>query len=387
MNSISFFATNWVDGMKIRKQHFIDSENALLDQIRDSSALDMNEYNYGLLAIPGPEAPISCWLNADNQGEWNIKATYCKAITPSGARIEINSGMVQQLSDESIPLELNHKTADVTQGATYFIVIGVQPFNRRAVGRPLLDEIPPRLPYSIPTYYITIIPAAALNEISDFQLPVARIQFNNGAPAISQDYIPPCRTLKAHPRLIAMFEYLLAILSQSELHLIGIIQKIHFKQQYHELGEAILQLSTQLVQYLNIKLGFFKNLLLDQPPVYMLEIIAGMARAFKNAIDQRAYSTREELVAYLSEWSRISAKEMEIVLAQCANLHYQHTDIQQSAMPAIKFTELISRLFQNLYQLDFIGRKQEANIFVKEESHDNTGYLNKHRVRSPFFTD
>ncbi|SEB08894.1 hypothetical protein SAMN05660909_05350 [Chitinophaga terrae (ex Kim and Jung 2007)] len=387
MNSISFFSTNWVDGMKIRKQHFIDSENALLDQIRDSNTLDMNGYNYGLLAIPGPEAPISCWLNADNQGEWNIKTTYCKAITPSGARIEINNGILQQLSDDRLFIELNHKPEEVIPGEVYFIIIGVQPFNRRPVGKPLLDEIPPRFPYSIPTYYLTVIHATALNEISDFQVPVARIQFNNGAPAISQDYIPPCRTLKAHPRLVAMFEYLLAILSQAELHLIGIIQKIHFKQQYHELGEAILQLSTQLIHYLNTKLGLFKNLLLDQPPVYMLEIIAGMARTFKNAIDQRAYSTREELVAYLSEWSRINAKEMETILTQCANLHYQHTDIQNSAAPAIRFAEFISRLFQNLCQLDFIGRKQEANIFVKEESHDDASYLSKHRIRSPFFTD
>lgn len=373
--------------MKIRKQHFIDSENALLDQIRDVRALDMNEYNYGLIAVPGYDAPLSCWFNTDNQQEWNVKINYCKAITPAGARIEINNEIVRLLSDDRIFIELNYQPEDMTPEEVYYIVVGVQLFDRQAVGKPLLDEIPPRLPYCIPSYYLTIVPLSGLNAISGYQVPVARIEFNNSIPAISQDYIPPCKTVKAHPRLFALFEYLLAILSQSELYLVGIIQKIHFKQQYHELGESILQLAAQLIQYLNVNLGRFKCLLPDRPPIYMLESIAGMARTFKNAIDQRAYTAREELVTYLAEWGRVGAKEMEASINQCANLYYQHTDIQSSAIPATRFADFLNKLLQNLYQLDFIGRKQEGNIFVKEETHDDAQYLNKHRIRSPFFPD
>ncbi len=30
---LQFHLTNWVDGMKINRQHFVDSENALIDAL------------------------------------------------------------------------------------------------------------------------------------------------------------------------------------------------------------------------------------------------------------------------------------------------------------------------------------------------------------------
>lgn len=47
--SLKYFSVNWVDGMKITKDHFIGMENALLDNIRDSYALTLKDFNYGLL--------------------------------------------------------------------------------------------------------------------------------------------------------------------------------------------------------------------------------------------------------------------------------------------------------------------------------------------------
>ena len=47
---IQYRLTNWVDGMKIRKEHFVNSENALVDAVRDTAALSLNNFNFGLLS-------------------------------------------------------------------------------------------------------------------------------------------------------------------------------------------------------------------------------------------------------------------------------------------------------------------------------------------------
>ena len=43
---LNYKLTNWVDGMKIRRDHFVDSENAQLDAIRDVAASRLNNFNY-----------------------------------------------------------------------------------------------------------------------------------------------------------------------------------------------------------------------------------------------------------------------------------------------------------------------------------------------------
>ena len=90
MDPLKYFHVNWVDGMKINKQHFIALENALNDQLMDTASMGLNDRNYGLLPpFPGKSSSLKMVLNADNQNRLRVTIQECRAITQGGARIEI----------------------------------------------------------------------------------------------------------------------------------------------------------------------------------------------------------------------------------------------------------------------------------------------------------
>ena len=105
MEPIKHHQVNWMDGMKINKQHFIDMENSLNDHLMDSMETAMNSYNYGLLPpLPGKVNSLKTVLSADNQNRIHVKILECRAITPGGARIEI----LENSSDTFCQVKLLH---------------------------------------------------------------------------------------------------------------------------------------------------------------------------------------------------------------------------------------------------------------------------------------
>lgn len=383
-----FFPTNWIDGMKIRDQHFIDSEDAFRDGLRDAMSIRLTSYNYGLITPLQDETSIKCWFTTDNQCEWNIRVTSCRGITPAGGRIEITQHTANRLTNSSAFIETMVSAETFKDDGLYWVVITTNPFCRQVGGTPLLEEIPPRYPYTHATNTISVAPIVQLPKLRTgaYQLVIGQINLKDGIPIWDDDYIPPCAMIKAHPKLTLLYEKIDRFLSQSELYLIGIMQKIYVKQA-NELAEGIWQIAYQVIQYLNAKVGQFKHFILEGPPVCMLEIVAGMARTFKNALDLRASSGKTEVLQYFWEWCGYAPAEIENITIKCANLNYQHNNINSSIIPTVSFIELLVKLLESLWQLDFIGKKQEGNIFVKEESLQDTEYLSKHKVRNRFFTD
>jgi hypothetical protein len=262
-------------------------------------------------------------------------------------------------------------------------------FERQVAGALLSDEIPPRYPFTQPGYSLSVTPANQLPKLitGNYQLIVGQILIRQGLPMLSADYIPPCTALKVHPRLVDFYENAGKFLSLSEFNLISIIQKIHFKQQQNNLATAVLQVAMQCIGYINSVAGQFKHLMLEEPPIYTLILVSGMARTIKNTIDQMINTGKEELLNYLSEWSTYSPNEIEVSIIDCANLEYIHNNIYCSVVPAEGFMKLFTKLFITLQQMDFIGKRQDANIFVKEETVTDTAYLNKHKIRNSFFAD
>ena len=386
---LQFFPTNWIDGMKIRRQHFSDNDNAFWDTLRDVSAIRTNSFNYGLLSPLADESVIQCWFGFDNQSEWHIRITSCRAITPAGARIEITRTVAEKLTNALALVETTYRPGIYKNDEVFYILINVSLFERQVGGVLLSDEIPPRYPFTQPTYSLSVAPASQLPRLitGNYQLIVGQVLIKDGLPVLSADYIPPCTTVKVHPRLVDFYGITEKFLSLSEFNLVSIIQKIHFRQQQNNLANAVLQVAVQCIGYINSVIGQFKHLMLEEPPINTLILISGMARAIKNTIDQMVNTGKEELLIYLSEWCTYSPNEIEVSIIDCANLEYIHNNILRSVIPAESFMKLFTKLFVTLQQMDFIGKRQDANIFVKEETVADTAYLNKHKIRNSFFAD
>ncbi len=100
----------------------------------------------------------------------------------------------------------------------------------------------------------------------------------------------------------------------------------------------------------------------------------------KNAIDLRSGSGKEEMINYFSEWCEMKQGELETLLSSIASLRYDNNDINKNIEKVVTFVKVSLKLFDTLSKLDFIGKRRETGIFVKEEP-INTDTQNKTRRR------
>lgn len=92
-----------------------------------------------------------------------------------------------------------------------------------------------------------------------------------------------------------------------------------------------------------------------------------MARLFKNTLDYFIGSGKEEFINYCTEWCNVNQVDLETSITNLSNHQYNHLDANASIEKVLQFTRTISNLFGNLARLDYIGKKKDAGIFVKEK--------------------
>src|SRR3954462_3708482 len=86
------FPVNWIDGMKINKNHFIDQDNAWTDGFQEASSLSINPLRYGVLpASTAGEDTFNVKISLDNQNALRVSVLSCQAVTLGGIYIAIPS--------------------------------------------------------------------------------------------------------------------------------------------------------------------------------------------------------------------------------------------------------------------------------------------------------
>lgn len=111
----------WTNGMKISADHFINTDNAWQENVRDTRCLSLHDFRYGIIANIDALSENSPNLFFDaNNSRLILKA--CSAVTIGGYRIEINEN---QHTNHQIPLELPSANIDVSVDAAYHIYIFV----------------------------------------------------------------------------------------------------------------------------------------------------------------------------------------------------------------------------------------------------------------------
>jgi hypothetical protein len=99
----------------------------------------------------------------------------------------------------------------------------------------------------------------------------------------------------------------------------------------------------------------------------MITAVTGMARLIKNTMDFYAGTSKDELISYCTEWCGVSQGELESSITTLCSYQYNHLDINDALDKVLQFTQIISSLFNNLSRLEYIGKKKETGIFVKEQ--------------------
>jgi hypothetical protein len=256
-----------------------------------------------------------------------------------------------------------------SKGMDFYIVLTIDPYKRLPFGSMESPETPPRIPYTVPSLMVDLVPVADVtkNALGPFQLAVGKMSITDQRVMLEEDYIPPCTSTSSHPELLEIQAGLEQFYSKMELYSLQIIQKILQKKQVNEMAVIVQKICENISLFTAFQLAELKSVGIVQPPVYMVSKVASLARLIKNTLDCYLGSGKEELVNYFTEWCNISQGELEAAVTNLATHQYDHLDINDSIEKVSAFSKLLSRLFFQLAKLEYIGKRKEAGIFVKED--------------------
>jgi len=359
-----------MDGMKINRSHFIAQNNAFTYQAAQGIGGLLNNYNYGLLPNIYNDNSIKIFVSTDNQQQVQVRLQKCIAITLAGHVIQFdeNDALTNNLK-VSIPNLSTSFTELKGRSSEYFVVIVVNPYKRIPYGDADPNETPPRLPYTIPSYELQLMALSETREnaLGRLQLPIAKLRIEEQKVLLDEDYIPPCCSVSSYNDLMEIHADLEKFYGTMELYALQIIQKILQKKQQNEMALIVQKLCEQISFFTAVHLNEFKQLNIYQPPVFLINTVSSLARVIKNTLDFYIGSGKEVLINYCIEWCDVNQGELEGAITALSNHKYNHLAISDSIEKVMVFTKLISRLFSNFAKLEYIGKRKETGIFVKEQ--------------------
>ncbi len=369
--------------MKINKDHFIAQDNAMQDALSDALSLGLSPVRYGVVpASAAGEDTFDVKIALDNQNTLKVTVLSLQAITPGGVRIQVPA---LPSADTEAGLSTAFPFAASGSEAVYWVALTVQPFDRRPSGNPDPGENPPRYPFVQPGYQVQVVSESQYPQYArnPFALIIGKVTVNGNTIRVEEDYIPPCISISASPDLMGLHAELDQFLAGLELRCSQIVQKIFKKSQQNDLSELAMFLCDRIMLFIGQALTEMRWNQVYEPPAKMFSTIMSLARVMKNTIDLRTGSGKEELMNYLSEWCELNQGELESMLSSLAGMRYDHNDINSNIMPVIRFAKITGKLFESLSNLEFIGKRKESGIFVKEEHNYNQNAANNPEPAKP----
>ncbi|MEJ1239301.1 FHA domain-containing protein [Chryseolinea sp. T2] len=351
------FPVNWQDGMKISRDHFIQSDNAYGEQIRDVAGMHLTNYNFGLLqGDQSTKASLQIEITSDAAEQTVVRIITCRGVTPGGARIEITS-------DREV-IQSTIATSSLKVQA-YEIYLVVDPFRRVAVGQPDANETPLRQPFSMPTYRVDILPYPQTfqPEWSAFHLCVGRLRSESDLGKIDEHYIPPCTAVSSHARLVAIHQRFFNQLSETEVAISGVLQWIRTKREMASLDYSMSFLMEKMANYLAGSMDRFRLLYPQLPAVEMISYFCSFARVINSALNVLLRKDREELLEYFHKWFELPPRDMENMLRTLITLTYDHQDCYVSLQKVEKFIDRVVTMLKKLNELNYGTKASSEKIY------------------------
>jgi hypothetical protein len=358
---------NWIDGMKISRKHFEQTGLYTEALFRDIAALSLTDYNFGILPV---EQALDLSASCDSNQLIHIELKSCNAITLSGTRIQISLGDIGKLGVNSKEIASRYNL-QLSQPQQLNILLTVNPFERLPAGNPVMEESPPRHPFTKPAVRLNLLPAEQLNtdHLSD-GLVIGRINYQNGDLQINTDFIPPCTSVNSLPVLEDWYTKFRQALDSWELSCLKVVQKINTKtqsQQPNVLANNIQKISEKMLEQLvKQKIGY-RWTLQKSAPVYLCVSLLENIQYVHTVLQCFAEKDREEMLNYFAEWTETPAGTLENHTLRVLQLNYNHYEVGSLLSEIYRSYQAYVQIFQKLAQLEFIGKKKGQGIFVIEQ--------------------
>jgi hypothetical protein len=369
-----YFPVNWIDGMKVNKDHFIAQDDAWRNALHDAASLNTSPIRFGVLASPNDnEDNFNVKLALDNQHTLRVTVLACRAVTPGGVKIDLPSFGRFAGTTDGVP-SVSFPFAENKNESGWWVVLTVHPYERQPAGEPDPAENPPRYPYVLPSFSLQVVSDSEFGQYAfhPYAIAVGRVVANGNSARVDTDYIPPCYSISASPDLVNLHAELDVFMTRLETLCSQIVQKILVRNQQNEISDLVKFLCDRMVLYLSQAITNFRWTIIHESPAALFASVATLARVMKNSIDLRTGSGKEEMMNYLTDWCELRQGELESLLSGVANTRFDNNDINKTIQKIIPFVKVTGKLFETLSKLDFIGKRKESGIFVKEETNGRT---------------
>lgn len=360
---------NWIDGMKITKDHFIQMQRAVEDRIRDSRVINSNSWGFGL--IPGKvngRDSLDYNLLTEHPNKIFVELYQCRGLTPSGDRAEI----VSRLNSQEVALKKRFEL-DLESGSfdkkIYDVILKVDSFELAPYGEPDVKESPPRHPYAAPEYELEIVPSREIehNDHNRNFIVITRIESGPDGLTHISDYIPPCLSMEARPELTEFYFKYLKFLKDLEQNLFKIVVKLNSASQKTQLATNVDAICRRMLDLLERDLDACAMNLRHGHPSELITQVMSFARTVKYAIELTTNIGKDEYLNYIQEIISVSPGDYLRVHEDLIHLEYDHYNINESLVKILSFCKVNGRLFDELSRLDYIGKKKDADIYVAEK--------------------
>lgn len=366
---IKHYAVNWVDGMKISREHLIQQENFIIDSIRDANSVKINAFNYGLLPFSdsyGDKRIFEIQSTATNDAQLIIKKL--SAVTLAGHRIEVNDFKVNIRS-----LAKSLQTEESESNGDYYILASVNPFDKISFGEINSEEIPPRHPFTRANSKIELVDTSLL--LSGYSggnfIILGKVAIKSGIAQIDEHFIPPCTSVEAHPKLVECYNQYSNSMSNLRVYAFKILQKVAHKNQNNELAENVKTICKTVVNHVSENYFEFKNMVYNQPPIYMMNVFSKLALHLYNDMQMMIPAELEEMLNYSLEWSEVAPHTLLNQLSSVAEIDYVHHDTGEIFRNTQVMLKSLEQVLGKLSELDYIGQRKE-NVIVNEQQVKST---------------
>jgi hypothetical protein len=278
LSEIKYFPVNWVDGMKISSTDFISGENALLDMIRDSRSLLLNAFNYGLLPSNHPEIDNYPYLSYDYLSN-QLVLKECRAITPSGNRIEITE---QSFDRNKYPAQLPAVPLSNSEPGVFDVYLHVDPSQRLGAGD-FASNTPPRYLHVSPAYELALrahdehyIEQGNFLKISELEVRDGKVEIysSNGR------YIPPSITMSTHATLVELHRNYLERFHAIIKHQADLVTRMGVDT-WNEVAQEAIMLMEKIALPVIGSMNYYRINLINLPPVTTICFLKDFASIVK----------------------------------------------------------------------------------------------------------
>jgi hypothetical protein len=364
---LSRLPVNWIDGMKISRKHFEETEQYMQEQFRDLGAQRLKSFDFGILPA---EKSLDLNVFCDYNQQIRVELNACKAVTPDGTRIQVLPGEPAQLNTnfKEITSRFGLQTS---QSQNLYLLLSILPHQRIATGEPLMDENPPRHPHTRAEIKLDLVPAEQINSTKlSASLVIGKITYQNGELLYQKEFIPSCSAMNSHPLLEEWYNRFRLTLENWEQYCLKIVQKTNSKtqtQQPNSLAASIQRLSEKMLERLVADKVVFQWIIPSEAPIFFCAMLLKNIHYIHAALQCYSEKEREEMLNYFAEWTDVQAGTIENQTTRALQLQYNHYDVQSVLFEINQIYNAFIQIFLKLSQLDFIGKRKGQNIFVIEQ--------------------